>query len=335
MGALKISAPASLLQHAARFHPGLYMLPRRWNRPAYPALFYIGFVRGPSGAPALLGSRPDTCPRPCGVGKCPRQLGGSVERFASIRPPRQSTPSAGAPVACDLHPILGALADNPRKLRLLWIVNEEKQRAAALRAGRPTLARAAPSLAFRPLNGGYTPDSPGPPCYARPRSFAPRCDASVSVLRPGPLLHRGQTPEVLRRRRPGLRPPPQTGPWGALKTATAKACGGPTPTRFGLPFCSGAAPPILRWRFGGLRLDALPPSQEASGGPTPTCFLARCPRPEQQAGALPLLAALEGYAPRPAFGRSGSPRPRRSLRLSRVGCAPTAARGPLLLLYRS
>ncbi|MNF54530.1 hypothetical protein D3C84_359620 [compost metagenome] len=285
----------------------------------------MSFVRGPSGAP-LAGSRPDTCPRPCGVGKCPRQLGGSVERCASIRPPRQSTPSAGAPVACDLHPILAALADIPRKLRLLWIVNEKSKEP--LRFGLDALhLRGLRPLWLPPPERGLQPDSPGPPCCARPRSFAPRCDASVSVLRPGPLLHRGQTPEVVRRRRAGLRPPPQTGPWGALKTATAKACGGPTPTRFDLPFCSGAAPPILRWRFGGLRLDALPPSPQATGGPTPSCLRARCPRPLLRFGrATPpdrLLAVLAPPGPGVRSGSLGSAAP------------PPLPRGPPLWLFRS
>lgn len=91
--------------------------------PAYPGQLQNPLCpAGRKGSP-LAGLRPDTCPRPCGVGKCPRQLGVSFERFASIRLPRQSKPSAGS------QP--WPLADNLRKLRLLWIVSEDQQQASS------------------------------------------------------------------------------------------------------------------------------------------------------------------------------------------------------------
>lgn len=100
-----------------------------------------------------------------------------------------------------------------------------------------------PFLPAGSLNGRSSVDSPqGPPRYARPRSFAPRCIRIGHETSFGPLRHRGQTPVVARCSTAGaVGPPILVGRLGGLKSATAKTLRG-----FHLPICPGSAPPSSR-----------------------------------------------------------------------------------------
>lgn len=177
-------------------------------------------------------------------------------------------------------PRLGALADNPRKQCLLRSVNEQKHRAATARAGRPILARAAPSLAFRPLNGGSTPDSPGRRA-AHDHGALLRAATHLSGTSYRPSAASRANPRGLAQTAAGLCPPPQVGPWAALRTATPSVRG-PGPYTLACRSALGRLPPTLGRGPRGAAAERLAPkptmfvglvprSRATGGGPAPTC----------------------------------------------------------------